>query len=54
LENQSRDAALIDIPDIVVSATPPRQPLRAKAVLKKPFQFDPLVKLLNHYLPSAA
>ena len=40
LEQQSRDDALIHIPVIVVTATHPRHPLKAKAVLKKPLQFD--------------
>jgi CheY-like chemotaxis protein len=54
LEHQARDFALIQIPVIVLTATPPSQPLRAKAVLKKPLQFNSLVQLLNQYLPAAA
>jgi CheY-like chemotaxis protein len=54
LEHQSRDFALMEIPVIVLTATPPSQPVRAKVVLQKPIQFDSLVKLLNQYLPAAA
>jgi CheY-like chemotaxis protein len=52
LEHQSHDPALLDIPVIVVSATPPRHPLRAKAVLQKPIQFESLVEMLERFLPS--
>jgi CheY-like chemotaxis protein len=54
LEHQARDFALMQIPVIVLTATPPSQPLRAKAVPKKPLQFNSLVQLLNQYLPAAA
>jgi CheY-like chemotaxis protein len=54
LEHQSRDFALMQIPVIVLTATPPSQPVKAKVVLQKPIQFDSLVKLLNQYLPAAA
>ena len=50
LEHQSRDFALMEIPVIVLTATPPLEPIRAKAILQKPIHFDSLVKLLNHYL----
>jgi CheY-like chemotaxis protein len=42
LEHQSHDPALLDIPVIVTSATPPLHPLRAKAVLQNPIQFESL------------
>ena len=53
LERQSHDPALLDIPVIVVTATPPRNPLRAKAVLQKPIQFESLVEMLKRFLPAA-
>ena len=53
LEHQSRDFALMEIPVIVLTATPPSQPVKAKVILQKPIQFDSLVKLLNQYLPAA-
>jgi len=54
LEQQARDAALVQIPVIIVTATPSQPPSSAKAVLTKPFQFDSLVQLINRYLPIAA
>jgi CheY-like chemotaxis protein len=54
LEHQSRDPALLHIPVIVLTATPPSQPIRAKAVLPKPIQFESLVQLLNQYLITFA
>jgi CheY-like chemotaxis protein len=54
LEHQSRDAALVQIPVIIVTATPSQPPLSAKAVVTKPLQFDSLVQVINRYLPSAA
>jgi len=51
LEHQSREPALRDIPVIVVTATPPRHPLRAKAVLQKPIQFESLLKIMERLLP---
>jgi len=50
LEHQSRDFALMEIPVIVLTATPPLEPIKAKAILQKPIHLDSLVKLLNHYL----
>jgi len=54
LEHQSRDFALMEIPVIVLTATPPSQPVKAKVILQKPIQFDSLVELLNQHLPAAA
>jgi len=54
LVHQSRDAALEQIPVIIVTATPLRAPLSAEAVLIKPLQFDSLVQLIDRYLPAAA
>jgi CheY-like chemotaxis protein len=45
LEHQSHEPALLDIPVIVMTATPPRHPLRAKAVLQKPIEFESLVEM---------
>jgi CheY-like chemotaxis protein len=53
LEHQSRDPALLDIPVVVLTATAPPQPLRAKAVLLKPVQPEELFKMIERYLPSA-
>jgi CheY-like chemotaxis protein len=53
LEQQSRDAALAQIPVIIVTATPSQRPVPAKAVLTKPVQFDSLVQTINRYLPAA-
>jgi CheY-like chemotaxis protein len=50
LEHQSRDFALMEIPVIVLTATPPLEPIKAKAILQKPIHLDSLVKLLNHHL----
>jgi CheY-like chemotaxis protein len=50
LEHQSRDFALLQIPVIVLTATPLSQPIRAKLVLQKPIQFDSLVQLLDHHI----
>jgi len=50
LEHQSRDFALMEIPVIVLTATPPLEPIKAKVILQKPIHLDSLVKLLNHHL----
>ena len=50
LQHQSRDFALLQIPVIVLTATPPIEPVRAIAVLQKPIHSDSLFKLLNRYL----
>jgi CheY-like chemotaxis protein len=52
LEHQSRDPALLDIPVIVVTATPPRDLLQAKAVLQKPIHFESLLELIERFLPA--
>jgi CheY-like chemotaxis protein len=52
LEHQSRDPALLDIPIIVVTATPPRDLLQAKAVLHKPIHFESLLELIERFLPA--
>jgi CheY-like chemotaxis protein len=52
LEHQSRDPALLDIPVIVLTATPPRYPLPARAVLRKPIQFESLVEILEQFLAT--
>ena len=54
LEQQSRDPALLDIPVIVLTATPPQHQLRAKAILQKPIEFDSLVRLVQRLSPSAS
>jgi CheY-like chemotaxis protein len=52
LEQQSRDPALLAIPVIVVTATPPHVSLEAKAVLQKPIQFESLLATLERFLPA--
>ena len=53
LEHQSRDPALLDIPVVVLSARPPHQPLRAKAILLKPVQPKELFEMIERFLPPA-
>jgi CheY-like chemotaxis protein len=52
LQQQSLDPALLAIPVIVVTATPPLVSLRAKAVLQKPIQFKSLLEMLERFLPA--
>ena len=51
LKYRSHDPALLAVPIIVVTATPPRHPLPAKAVLQKPIQFESLVEMIERFLP---
>jgi CheY-like chemotaxis protein len=51
LEHQAHDSALLEIPVIVTTATPPQHPLRAKAVLPKPLQFESLLEMIERFLP---
>jgi CheY-like chemotaxis protein len=51
LEQQSHDPALLALPVIVVTATPPQVSVRAKAVLQKPIQFKSLLEMLERFLP---
>jgi CheY-like chemotaxis protein len=50
LRHQAHDPTLLDIPVIVVTAMPPRHPLRAKAVLQKPIQFESLLEMIERFL----
>jgi chemotaxis family two-component system sensor histidine kinase/response regulator PixL len=51
LEHRSRDSALLNIPVIVTTATLPRHPLRAQAVLQKPLRFEYLLEMIERFLP---
>ena len=50
LEHQSHDPMLLEIPVIVVTATPPQYYLRATAILRKPIQFESLLEMIDRFL----
>jgi CheY-like chemotaxis protein len=52
LERQSRDPVLHDIPVVVLTATPPRDLLLAKAVLLKPVEPEFLLEIVERLLPA--
>jgi len=49
LEHQWHDPMLLEIPVIVVTATPPYY-LRATAILRKPIQFESLLEMIDRFL----
>jgi CheY-like chemotaxis protein len=52
LEHQSSDPALLDIPVVILTGTPPLRPLPAKAILLKPVHPKELFEIIERFLPA--
>lgn len=51
-DDTERDTELLDIPVIIVTATPPQRALKARAILRKPVRFDSLVEMVERVVSA--
>jgi CheY-like chemotaxis protein len=51
LHRQSHDPALLDIPVIILTASPPAESVKASAIMRKPVRFDSLLQVVERLSP---